>query len=111
MEIYAYPPNDLAGGWMAIEDPSMAALAGGDAAQVAGEHPEESAQDYFARTRPGEPVPEWVAEGYEDAEFLDFVICLQRTGDADPVAALAAGQQLLDWEFRRPKLCPVGIRV
>lgn len=68
-------------------------------------------QEYFERTRPGEPVPEWIAEGYEDAEFLDFVIRLQRVGDADTAAATAAGQRYPDWEFRKPEVCPVGIRI
>lgn len=109
VEIYSYPPNDLAAGWMKIEDRELFETAGGETSGDGG--PRESAQEYFERTRPGEPVPEWIAEGYEDAEFLDFVVRLERVGDADAEAAKAAGQQYLDWEFRKPAVCPVGIRI
>lgn len=109
VEIYGYPPNDLAAGWMRIEDPEMYAMAMSETVEQNGR--EESAQEYFERTRPGEEVPEWIAEGYEEAEFLDFVIRLQRVGDADEAAAKSAGQQFLDWEFRKPEICPVGIRL
>ena len=44
---------------------------------------DEKATDHFTRTRPGEPVPEWVSQGWEDAAFLDF---------------------------RKPDVCPLGIR-
>jgi hypothetical protein len=108
VEFYGYPPNDLSGGWMRIEDPEMFDQAFGATARRSAQ---ESAQAYFERTRPGEPVPPWISDGWEDAAFLDFVIRLQRTGDADASAARSAGQEYLDWEYRRPDVCPVGIRV
>lgn len=112
VEIYGYPPNDLAAGWMMIEDRESFDLATGSPVdRDAPEANRESAQEYFERTRPGEPVPEWIAEGYEDEPFLDFVIRLERVGDADAAAAAAVGQQFLEWEFRKPPVCPVGIRL
>jgi hypothetical protein len=108
VEFYGYPPNDLAGGWMRIEDPEMFEVAFGESG---GGPAQESAQAYFERTRPGEPVPPWISDGWEDAAVLDFVIRLQRTGDADESAARSAGQQYLDWDVRKPDVCPVGIRV
>ncbi|MGH2958772.1 MAG: hypothetical protein ACRDKE_04160 [Solirubrobacterales bacterium] len=112
VELYSYPPNDLAAGWMKIEDRENFDLATGSPVERdAPTASRESAQEYFERTRPGEPVPEWIAEGYEDAEFLDFVIRLERIGEADAEAAASAGQQFLDWEFRKPEVCPVGIRL
>jgi hypothetical protein len=112
VEIYGYPPNDLAAGWMRIEDQEMFSLAPGEPTSANGSSgPTETAQEYFERTWPGEQVPEWIVDGYEDAEFLDFVIQLRRIGDADESAASSAGQQFLDWEFRKPDVCPIGIRV
>jgi hypothetical protein len=112
VEIYGYPPNDLAAGWMKIEDREMFATAmNGAGDESASPAPRESAQEYFERTRPGEQVPEWIAEGYEDAAFLDFVIRLQRIGESDASAAASSGQQIREWEFRKPAVCPVGIRL
>jgi hypothetical protein len=110
LEIHGLPPNDLGSGWMKIEDQENFALANNIPTDSMGGQ-NETAQEYFERTRPGEPVPEWIEEGYEDAEFLDFVIRLERIGDADAAAAESAGQQFLDWEFRKPDVCPVGIRL
>ena len=93
---------------MRIEDPKMFDEAFG---KTGGGSARESAQVYFERTRPGEPVPPWISDGWEDAAFLDFVIRLQRTGDANESAARSTGQAYLDWEFRKPDVCPVGIRV
>lgn len=111
-EIYGYPPNDLAAGWMKIEDRESFDLATGRPVERdAPNASRETAQEYFERTRPGEQMPEWISEGYEDEPFLDFVIRLQRTGDADAAAASSAGQQFPEWEFRKPTVCPVGIRL
>lgn len=112
VEIYGYPPNDLAAGWMKIEDRESFDLASGlPVERAAPNASRESAQEYFERTRPGESVPEWIAEGYEDEEFLDFVIRLKRVGDADQAHSDSVGQRFLDWEFRKPAVCPVGIRI
>lgn len=111
VEIYGYPPNDLAAGWMRIEDREMFSVATGEPTDDADSGVKETAQDYFERTRPGEPAPEWISEGYEDAEFLDFVIRLERIGEGDAPAATAAGQRFMEWEARKPDVCPVGIRL
>jgi hypothetical protein len=104
---YGYPPNDLAGGWMRIEEP-------GDFKAAFSEDPgpdtDEKAVDYFTRTRPGEPVPEWVSQGWEDAAFLDFVIHL-RTLDGESSDLQTDPSSFLDWQFRKPDVCPLGIRL
>jgi hypothetical protein len=70
---------------------------------------DEKATEYFTRTRPGEPVPEWVSQGWEDAVFLDFVIHLTPLGD-QPVDLPTDTSGSLDWQFRKPDVCPLGIR-
>jgi hypothetical protein len=104
---YGYPPNDLAGGWMRIEEPDEfeAAFSEGPATDV-----DETSTDYFARTRAGEPVPVWIAEGWEDAEFLDFVIHLSPL-NGEPADLPADTSGSLDWHFRKPERCPLGIRL
>lgn len=103
---YGYPPNDLAGGWMRIEEPSDFKAA---FSRDPGPDVDEKATDYFTRTRPGEPVPAWVSEGWEDAEFLDFVIHLRPLED-DATEAPTDTTGSLDWHFRKPEVCPIGIR-
>ncbi len=104
--ILGYPPNDLSGGWMRIEDPDLFREGSmGDPGED-----DESAVAYFERTRPGEPVPEWVAEGYEEAEFLDFVVQLTPLSEDLPAPAREE-DGCLDWEFRKPEICPLGIRL
>lgn len=105
VDVYSYPPNDLAGGWMAIEDRrSFRACFGKDS-----EIPYEKPLDYFRRTRPNEIAPAWIAEGYEDAWFLDFVIRLSPLSDA-PLTSKFEDDGCLLWEYRKPEICPIGIR-
>ena len=104
---YGYPPNDLAGGWMRIEEPDDFKVA---FSEDPGPDVDEKATDYFTRTRPGEPVPEWVSQGWEDAAFLDFVIHLTPL-NGEPADLPTDTTGLLDWRFRKPAVCPVGIRL
>ena len=104
---YGYPPNDLAGGWMRIEEPENFEVAFSDDSGADGD---EKAVDYFTRTRPGEPVPEWVSEGWEEAQFLDFVIhLLPLEGGGSDLPTDATGS--LEWSYRKPEVCPLGIRI
>ena len=105
-DVYSYPPNDLAGGWMRIENPSLFKSCFGTEADLEFEKP----LDYFARTRPNETPPEWIVKGWEEAEFLDFVIHLTPlTEELEPPEFESDG--CLVWEYRKPPVCPVGIRL
>jgi len=105
VDVYSYPPNDLAGGWMAIEDKSSFRACFGRDSEI----PFEKPMDYFKRTRPNENAPDWVKDGYEDAGFLDFVIHLSPASDA-PLTSEFENDGCLLWEYRKPEICPVGIR-
>jgi hypothetical protein len=104
--ILSYPPNDLSGGWERLEDPEgFDDLLPGDV-----DSDVESPVDYFTRTRPGQPVPEWISEGFEDAAFLDFVVQLVPLA-GDPAPAALEEDGCTPWEVRRPEICPLGIRL
>ena len=104
--IYSYPPNDLAGGWMAIEDRRQFKLCFGQESGFEYEKPLE----YFARTRAGETPPDWLKNGWEDDDFLDFVIQLAPlSGELTPPEFEDDGCLL--WHYRKPEICPVGIRL
>lgn len=103
---YAYPPNDLSGGWMAIENPREFRLAFGAESDMKHEKPPA----YFARTRPAETPPEWIDNGWEDADFLDFLIHLAPLSEALAPPAFE-DDGCLQWHYRKPALCPVGIRL
>jgi len=104
--IYSYPPNDLSGGWMRIEEPGSFKLCFGAEAGLEYEKP----LDYFARTRPAETPPDWVKNGWEDDNFLDFVIHLvPLSGELTPPEFEDDG--CLAWEYRKPDICPQGIRL
>lgn len=104
--IYSFPPNDLAGGWMAIEDRSTFRACFGQESEFEYEKP----VDYFARTRPGEAPPDWIKNGWEDNSFLDFVIQLAPLGGELPTPKFESDGCLL-WEYRKPDVCPKGIRL
>jgi hypothetical protein len=105
-DVYSYPPNDLAGGWMAIEDRSLFRQCFGKDSEI----PFEKPVDYFNRTRPNEMAPDWVKNGYEEASFLDFVIHLSPWAAA-PLTSQFEDDSCLLWEFRKPEICPLGIRL
>lgn len=106
VDVYSYPPNDLAGGWMAIEDKSSFRACFGKDSEI----PFEKPVDYFKRTRPNETSPDWIKNGYEDASFLDFVIHLSPFNGELPEQEFE-DDSCLEWEFRKPEICPVGIRI
>lgn len=104
VSIYSYPPGDLAGGWMRIEKPDLFRRCFGADAGLKYEKPLE----YFNRTRPGEAPPDWIKEGFEEADFLDFLIHLAplsgelKTPEFEPDGCLL-------WQYRKPEICPRGI--
>jgi len=105
--IYSFPPNDLAGGWMAIEDRHSFKLCFGRESGFEYEKP----VDYWRRTRgTDEPPPDWVKDGYEDAGFLDFIIQLVPLAEELPAPEFEDDGCLL-WTFRKPDKCPRGIRI
>lgn len=104
--IYSYPPGDLASGWMRIEDRRLFKLCFGTNAGLQFEKP----ADYFKRTRPGETPPPWIAEGFEFGDFLNFLIHLAPiSGDLKIPEFEADG--CVVWEYRKPEICPVGIKL
>lgn len=105
-DVYSYPPNDLAGGWMAIEDKSSFRSCFGKDSDFQYEKP----IDYFKRTRPNENVPDFITEGYEDAIFLDIVIHLSPLVEEPNLPKFENGG-CLEWEYRKPEICPIGIRL
>lgn len=105
-DVYSYPPNDLAGGWMRIENPRDFRLCFGTEADLKFEKP----TDYFARTRPNETPPEWIEKGWEEAEFLDFIIHLTPLAEEPETPEFESDGCIL-WQYRKPSVCPVGIRI
>lgn len=104
--IYSYPPNDLAGGWMRLEKPDLFKMCFSSTADLQYEKP----LDYFNRTRANETPPGWIKDGYEQANFLDFLIHLvPLAGDLKMPGFEPDG--CLVWEYRKPEICPVGIRL
>ncbi|HVE58563.1 MAG TPA: hypothetical protein VNB22_17145 [Pyrinomonadaceae bacterium] len=104
--IYSYPPNDLSGGWMRIAEPGSFKLCFGAEAGLKYEKP----LDYFARTRTGETPPDWIRNGWENDNFLDFVIHLAPlSGELTPPGFEDDGCLL--WTYRKPDICPKGIRL
>jgi hypothetical protein len=106
--VRSYPPNDLAGGWLRIEKPETFRIGFGksDSLMLTREKPLE----YFRRTRPDETPPDWIAEGYEDGDFLDFLIHLTPLG-GDLTEPELEPDGCLVWQYRQPEICPVGIRL
>jgi hypothetical protein len=104
VSIYSYPPGDLSGGWMRIEDSRMFNLCFGKDSDIEHEKP----IDYFNRTRPNETPPAWIKDEYENTVFLNFLIHVAplsgepKTPEFEPDGCLA-------WEYRKPEICPVGI--
>jgi hypothetical protein len=103
---YSYPPNDLAGGWMAIEDRRSFKLCFGQESGFEYEKPVE----YWTRTRAAEPPPDWIKNGWEDDDFLDFIIHLAPFS-AELLAPEFEEDGCLVWRYRKPDICPAGIRI
>lgn len=111
--IYAYPPYESSTGWDQIADPDTFPPSAG----IEPEHP----LHYFARTRPGLALPDWLAASYFengeakdrphdalDSEYLEYLIQLTPISEApaDWAFDIEKGPQ---WEFRKPKRCPLGV--
>jgi hypothetical protein len=105
-DVYSYPPNDLAGGWMRIEDRYSFKACFGEETGLEF----EKATDYFRRTNPGRNPPDWIEKGCEDASFLDFVIRLTPLAEEPEMPELEPDGCLV-WQYRKPPVCPVGIRI
>jgi hypothetical protein len=101
VEVYGYAPGDLSSGWGLITDPGLF-----------GKHPgikPEKPIAYFRRTRPNETPPAWINNEFEEGSYVDFIVRLApSTGDL-PGPDLEEGG-MVKWEFRKPDICPQGIR-
>lgn len=106
VEVLSYPPGDLTTGWGQIENYNRKGLF----PPTAGIKPEKPL-DYFKRTRPNEEPPAWIREeGFiREAEYVNFVVRLAPTAADLPAPQFEEGG-FLCWEFRKPEICPVGIR-
>lgn len=104
--IYSYPPGDLAGGWMRLEKRGFFRETFGRDSEI----PFEKPIDYFTRTRPGEIPRDWIKDGWEDANFLGFVIQLTPLA-AEPPPLRFEEDGCAGWEYRKPAICPVGIEL
>lgn len=104
--IYSYPPGDLSGGLMRIEDPSLFRQCFGAREDLQF----EKMLDYFTRTRPNEIPPAWVKDDYEQADFLNFLIHLAPLSDKLKIPEFEP-DGCISWEFRKPDICPIGIRI
>ena len=105
VSIYSYPPNDLAGGWMRLIDKGLFRKTLGPSLGIEFEKPIA----YFERTRPGEPVPQWIAEGWDELDFLDFVIQLKPADTTTPTIQSFEEDGCLEWQYRKPEKCSKGI--
>src|SRR5262249_20578569 len=65
-------------------------------------------EEYFQRTRPGEPPPPWLGQGWQP-RYVDFLIHL--TPGAGPAHMPRIADGLFRWEFREPVRCPLGLPV
>jgi hypothetical protein len=101
VDVYSYPPGDLSAGWEHITN-----------TELFGKHPAvepEEAASYFRRTRPGLEPPAWIKEGYDETSYVNFVVRLSPL--AGEVSAPAMEEDgCIEWEFRKPEICPLGIR-
>jgi len=101
VEVYSYPPGDLSGGWGMITDPRTFGRAPG----IKPEQPLE----YFRRTRPCEEPPGWIEDKDEEGVYVDFIVLLSApVQDIRPPNLEEDG--CISWEFRKPDICPLGIR-
>lgn len=101
VEVYGCPPGDLSAGWGHITNTSLFGT-------VPGIEP-ESEMEYFRRTRPGQALPAWLQEGYDETPYVNFIIRLSPLTDDLPFPKLD-GDGCLVWEFRKPAICPLGMR-
>lgn len=106
VSILGFPPGDLAGGWMAIEDRSMFKACFSRESEFAFEKP----IDYFKRTRPDETPRDWHVEGWTDDPYLSFIVQLN-PADGSAHESRFEADGCIDWEYRKPEICPLGIKL
>lgn len=100
VDVYSYPPGDLSAGWGHITKTDLF-----------GKHPgiePEKELDYFNRTRPGQEPPVWIKKEYYETSYVNFVIQLSPLA-TDITAPPVEADGCIEWEFRKPEVCPVGI--
>lgn len=115
VEIYSFAPGDLSTGWGQIVNPRLF---------PATESVEpEPLSAYFRRTRPNQEAPIWIAleltedqtkqrqlyQALDDYRYIDFTIRLTSKLDTLPVPQISQSGGV-QWEFRKPELCPLGIK-
>ena len=114
VEIYSYAPGDLSTGWGQITGSSLFKPAHGIEL--------ESIKDYFLRTQKLAEMPAWIGyEITEDSEkrsefyqaaveekYIDFIIRLSPVIEDLPVVEIGDDSSV-NWEFRKPEKCPLGI--
>ena len=102
VEVLSYPPGDLSSAWGVMTNP-----------RTFGRHPTIRAEkplDYFSRTRPGETPPAWITDAPDDGPlFVDMIVRLTPLTE-EPPAPQFEDDTCLQWTFRKPERCPVGIR-
>jgi hypothetical protein len=68
----------------------------------------EEQKDYFERTRPGKPLPDWM-EGLS-AKYINFVVHLTPVDKATFDVLIVTDPQLNNgWELRKPAVCPSAL--
>lgn len=100
VEVYGYPPGDLSGGWGRIAKSDLFGTSPG----IEPEDPPTSSASPAQTRRPG-----LVEGGYDDTPYVDFVVRLSPLTHDPPLPDLEA-DGCIEWEFRKPDLCPTGLR-
>jgi hypothetical protein len=101
VEVFSYPPGDLAAGWGRITEPRTYGRVPGIEA--------EKPLEYFRRTRPHETPPPWLSEGEDDTAYVNFLVRLAKPLANQPPVKLSEEDPGVAWEFRKPARFPVGI--
>ncbi|MGE0087064.1 MAG: hypothetical protein AB7S75_21890 [Desulfococcaceae bacterium] len=101
VEVYSYPPGDLSGGWGMIENPGTF----GKNPMIKPENP----VNYFRRTRPGEKIPLWIEDQFEEVSYVNFAVRILPLTEEISQPDLE-NDGCIKWEFRKPGICPLGIR-
>ncbi len=102
LEVYSYPPGDLSTGWGQIEKGGLFKSSAG----ITRENP----LDYFHRTRPNEEPPKWIKDEYDnETYYVNFIIRFAPLNEDLPIPKFEE-DICVEWEFRKPDICPIGIK-
>jgi hypothetical protein len=71
--------------------------------------PNEKDEDFFRRTHPNEAHPDWLTGEGDTSNYINFIITLNPINKALPPPKLQLNG-FIAWEFRKPTICPTGIR-